>query len=342
MIPEVLEKLSAGENLTAVEGEAVLDYIMSGQASEAQIGALLMALRMKGETPEEICGFARTMRRHCVRIETNRSDPVDTCGTGGDGLDTFNISTGAALVAAGAGVPIAKHGNRSVSSACGSADVLVELGVNIDLKPEAVAQCIDEVGIGFLFAPNLHPAMKYAIGPRREMGVRTVFNMLGPLTNPAGAACQLLGVFSAAWVEPMAQALRHLGTQQAMVVHGRDGMDEISTVGETLVAELNDGEIETYSLTPEALEVFAAEPESLQGGDTAHSAQVLLSVLEGNGGPCYDIVMVNAGAAIYVGGLVSDLGEGMQQAAEALDSGAALEKLQALREFSQVHKSESL
>lgn len=342
MIPEVLEKLSEGENLTANEGEVVLDYIMSGQASDAQIGALLMALRMKGETPEEICGFARTMRRHCVRIKTERSDLVDTCGTGGDGLDTFNISTGAALVAAAAGVPIAKHGNRSVSSACGSADVLVELGVNIDLEPDAVGQCIDEVGIGFLFAPNLHPAMKYAIGPRRAMGVRTVFNLLGPLTNPAGASRQLLGVFSASWVEPMAQALKQLGSQQAMVVHGRDGMDEISTVGETLVAELQNGQIETYHLTPEALEVPAAEPESLQGGDTAQSAQVLLSVLEGKRGPCYDIVMANAGAAIYIGGLASDLREGMQLADQALDSGAAREKLQALREFSQAHKSESL
>ena len=338
MIPEVLEKLSEGHHLTAVEGEAVLDHIMSGQATDAQIGALLMTLRMKGETPEEICGFARTMRRHCVRVETGRADLVDTCGTGGDALNTFNISTGAALVAAAAGVPIAKHGNRSVSSACGSADVLMALDVNIDLQPEAVGQCIDEVGIGFLFAPNLHPAMKHAIGPRREMGVRTVFNLLGPLTNPAGATRQLLGVFSAQWLEPMAEGLKQLGTQRAMVVHGLDGMDEISTVAQTRVVELSDGQMDSYVLTPADLGVSAARPEDLLGADPAQSAQMLLSVWGGESGPRYDIVMVNAGAALYVGGLASDLDEGSQLAAEALDSGAALEKLQALREFSHAHE----
>ncbi len=337
MIPAVLEKLSRSEHLSAAEGEAIMEHIMSGQATGAQIGALLMALRMKGETAEEIGGFARTMRRHCVRIETNRQDLVDTCGTGGDGLDTFNISTAAALVAAAAGVPIAKHGNRSVSSACGSADVLVELGVNIDLPPAAVGECIDQIGLGFLFAPNLHPAMKHAIGPRREMGVRTVFNLLGPLTNPAGAARQLLGVFSPEWVEPMAEALSKLGAERAMIVHGLDGLDEISTMGETLVAELADGQIDTYHLTPETLGVPTAQPDSLIGGDTTQSAGILLSVLEGKRGPRYDIVMANAGAAIYVGGVAGDLNEGMQLAAQALDSGAALAKLQALREFSQTH-----
>jgi len=337
MIPAVLEKLSRSEHLSAAEGEAVLDYIMSGEATGAQIGALLMALRMKGETAEEIGGFARTMRRHCIRIETSRQDLVDTCGTGGDGLDTFNISTAAALVAAAAGVPIAKHGNRSVSSACGSADVLVELGVNIDLPPAAVGACIDQIGLGFLFAPNLHPAMKYAIGPRQEMGIRTVFNLLGPLTNPAGAARQLLGVFSPEWVEPMAEALNKLGAERAMVVHGLDGLDEISTMGETLVAELTDGQIDTYHLTPETLGVPTAQPDSLIGGDTTQSAEILLSVLAGNRGPRYDIVMANAGAAIYVGGVAGDLNEGMQLAAQVLDSGAARTKLQALREFSQTH-----
>ena len=338
MISEMLEKLSRREHLTAAEGEAILDYVMSGQATGAQIGALLMALRMKGETADEICGFARTMRRHCVRISCSRDDLVDTCGTGGDKLDTFNISTAAALVAAAAGVPIAKHGNRSVSSACGSADVLTELGVNIDLTADVVGQSIDRIGLGFLFAPNLHPAMKYAIGPRREMGIRTVFNLLGPLTNPAGATRQLLGVFSEEWVEPMAQALQQLGAERAMVVHGLEGLDEISTTGETLVAESKDGQTHTYRLTPEALGIPAVQPESLVGGDPTESAQMLLSVLQGKRGPRYDIVMANAGAAVYVGGVASDISEGMQRAAEALDSGAALEKLEALREFSQTHK----
>ncbi len=338
MISEVLEKLSRREHLTVSEGEAILDYVMSGQATGAQIGALLMALRMKGETAAEICGFARTMRRHCVRISCSCDNLVDTCGTGGDKLDTFNISTAAALVAAAAGVPIAKHGNRSVSSACGSADVLMELGVNIDLEPAAVGQCIDQIGLGFLFAPHLHPAMKYAIGPRREMAIRTVFNLLGPLTNPAGAPRQLLGVFSEEWVEPLAQALQQLGAEQAMVVYGLAGLDEISTMGETLVAELNNGQIDTYHLTPQALGVPAVDAESLVGGDPAESAQMLLSVLQGQRGPRYDIVMANAGAAIYVGGIASDISEGMQRAAEVIDSGAALEKLEALRDFSQTHK----
>ncbi len=334
MISATLEKLCRGEHLTAAQGEDILSYIMSGQATDAQIGALLMALRMKGETPEEICGFARTMRRHCVPIKTKRADVVDTCGTGGDALDTFNISTGAALVAAAAGIPIAKHGNRSVSSACGSADVLAALGVNITLDADAVGRCLDEVGFGFLFAPSLHPAMKYAIGPRREMGIRTVFNLLGPLTNPAGAQRQLLGVFAEEWVEPVAQALEQLGIQRALVVHGRDGLDEISTLGETVVAELVGTEVSTYTLIPEDLGLDRASVEDISGGTPEESAEILMGVLQGEGGPRYDIVVANAGAAIYVGGRAETVQEGVAQAAETVASGAALTKLEDLREFS--------
>ncbi len=334
MLSATLEKLSRREDLTASEGESVLSYIMSGEATDAQIGAFLMALRMKSETPQEICGFARTMRRHCVPIKTHRADVVDTCGTGGDALDTFNISTGAALVAAAAGIPIAKHGNRSVSSACGSADVLVALGVNIDLDAEAVGRCLDEIGFGFLFAPNLHPAMKYAIGPRREMGVRTVFNLLGPLTNPAGARRQLLGVFAEEWVEPVAEALHQLGTERALVVYGRDGLDEISTLGETTVAELADREVSSYTLAPEDLGLDRARVEDIGGGTPEESAEMLRRVLQGEGGPRYDIVVANAGAAVYIGGGAASIQEGTERAAEVIASGAAFSKLEELREFS--------
>jgi len=334
MLSTTLEKLSRREHLSATEGEEVFNQIMTGQAGPAQIGAFLMALRMKGETPEEICGFARTMRRHCVRIPTAREDVVDTCGTGGDALETFNISTAAAIVAAAAGVPIAKHGNRSVSSACGSADVLRALGVNIDLLPEQVAQCIDEIGIGFLFAPKLHPAMKHAIGPRREMGIRTVFNLLGPLTNPAGARRQLLGVFAEEWVVPMAEALQRLGTERAMVVYGRDGLDEVSTLGETAVAELADGRVRTYSLTVEELGLELGSAAALSGGTPDESAELLRAVLAGEPGPRYDIVLANAGAAIYVGGQAADIREGIQQAREVIASGAAFAKLAQLCEMS--------
>jgi len=334
MLSATLEKLSRREDLTASEGESVLSYIMSGEATDAQIGAFLMALRMKSETPQEICGFARTMRRHCVPIKTHRADVVDTCGTGGDALDTFNISTGAALVAAAAGIPIAKHGNRSVSSACGSADVLVALGVNIDLDAEAVGRCLDEIGFGFLFAPNLHPAMKYAIGPRREMGVRTVFNLLGPLTNPAGARRQLLGVFAEEWVEPVAEALHQLGTERALVVYGRDGLDEISTLGETTVAELADREVSSYTLAPEDLGLDRARVEDIGGGTPEESAEMLRGVLQGEGGPRYDIVVANAGAAVYIGGGAASIQEGTERAAEVIASGAAFSKLEELREFS--------
>ncbi|MFQ5809748.1 MAG: anthranilate phosphoribosyltransferase, partial [Armatimonadota bacterium] len=236
MVREAIAKLLDSQDLTADEARAVLDEIMSGDATDAQIGAILAALRMKGETPAEIAGFARTMREKCIAIETSREDVIDTCGTGGDALDTFNVSTVAAIIAAAGGAAVAKHGNVSVSSQCGSADVLKALGVNIEMSPEQVGRCLDEIGIGFLFAPALHPAMKHAMGPRRELGARTVFNILGPLTNPAKARRQLLGVYAPGLTEPLAAALLELGAEAALVVHGLDGLDELSTIGETRIS----------------------------------------------------------------------------------------------------------
>lgn len=334
MLKSALDKVVQRDNLTSDEAYEALNVIMSGAATEAQIGAFLIALRMKGETPAEIGGFARAMRDNAVRIETIRENVVDTCGTGGDPADTFNISTAAALVAAGAGVPIAKHGNRAVSSQCGSADVLKGLGVNTEASPEVVSRCLDEVGIGFLFAPSLHPAMKHAIGPRRELGLRTVFNILGPLTNPARATRQVLGVFDAAYTEPLAEALGEMGSEHVLVVHGADGLDEISTCGDTQVTELRDGSIRTVLWIPEQYGFERATLADLVGGDVDQCANTLTAVLAGEAGPQRDIAVLNAAAAIYVGGKAEDMEEGIGLAAEAIDSGAAREKLEGLREVS--------
>ncbi len=334
MIENALAKLVEGEDLSAEEAEEALNQIMQGKATEAQIGAFLVALRMKEETPEEIMGFARAMRANCVRINCRREGLLDTCGTGGDKLDTFNISTAAAFVAAAAGVPVAKHGNRSVSSQCGSADVLQALGVNIQASPQVIARCIDEIGIGFLFAPSLHPAMKHAIGPRRELKLRTVFNVLGPLTNPAGATRQVLGVFDEALTEPLACALRGLGAEHALVVHGLGGLDEISTIGETRVSELKDGKVATQTWRPEDFGIKRAELDDIAGGSVQESAQALLAVLEGEQGPRREIVALNAAAALYVGGVTGDVAEGLQVAYETIDSGAARRKLDELVELS--------
>lgn len=335
VLTETLAKVVDGHEIDDREAEAAMAEIMRGEATQAQIGAFLVALRMRGETVQEIEGFARAMRDNCISIRSRHRDLVDTCGTGGDALDTFNISTGAALVAAAAGVPIAKHGNRSVSSECGSADVLMELGVRIDLEPEQVEACLDEVGIGFLFAPALHPAMKHAIGPRRELGLRTVFNILGPLTSPAGAERQLLGVFDAELTEMMAETLGRLGSTHALVVHGLDGLDELSTLGPTQVAELCDGEVSTYTVEPEQFGLPRATAEDLAGGDPEQSAQVLVEAISGEGGARRDIVLLNAGAAIYVGGTCADLAEGIEMAAQAIDDDSAQEKLAALRDATQ-------
>jgi anthranilate phosphoribosyltransferase len=334
MFRQTLEKVVRGQDLSAGEAYAALDVVMRGEATDAQIGALLVALRMKGETAEEIGGLARAMRDNAVRIPTRHPDAVDTCGTGGDRADTFNISTTAAFVAAGAGVPIAKHGNRAVSSQCGSADVLRALGVNVEATPHVASRCLDEVGIGFLFAPTLHPAMRYAIGPRRELGLRTVFNILGPLTNPAGATRQLIGVFAPELTELLAEALRELGSEHALVVHGLVGMDEISTVGETQVTELRGGQIVTQTWTPEQFGLQRAPIEELAGGGPEECASLLTAVLNGEKGPRRDIVLLNAAAAIYVGGKATDMREGIALAQASLDEGCARAKLEALKEAS--------
>ncbi len=334
MIQDVLEKLVAGESLTGGQAETVMSEVMAGECTPAQIAGLLVALRMKGETPEEIAGFARAMRESCLRVQTKAVGLVDTCGTGGDALNTFNVSTAAAIVAAGAGVPIAKHGNRSVTSRCGSADVLRELGLDLDLTAQQIGWSIEEVGIGFLFAPNLHPAMRHAVGPRRELGIRTVFNILGPLTNPAGARRQLLGAPGPEWVPLMAAALRELGTDRALVVHGRDGLDEISTLGPTLVCEIEGMEMREYELTPEQFGLERVTPEALAGGEPAEAAQQIVALLEGERGPKRDIVLLNAAGAIYVGGKADSIEAAMPIAAESIDTGAARRKLRAMVRFS--------
>jgi anthranilate phosphoribosyltransferase len=335
MINETLEKVVDGHPVDRTEAQAAMSAIMGGECTPAQIGAFLIALRMRGETVDQISGFAEAMRSACVRIQTKHPNVVDTCGTGGDAMDTFNISTAAALVTAASGVPVAKHGNRSVSSKCGSADVLKQLGVRIDLEPSEVEACLDEVNIGFLFAPSHHPAMKHAIGPRRELGMRTVFNVLGPLTNPAGARRQLLGVFDPALTEVMAGTLGELGSEHALVVHGLDGLDEISTTGPTRVSELRDGTLRTYEVTPEDFDLRPVHPRDLFGGEPAQSAEVLLHALSGDACPARDIVALNAGGAIYVGGSAGSIEEGVEVAKATIDSGAAMDTLDALREMSQ-------
>jgi anthranilate phosphoribosyltransferase len=335
VIQETLEMVANGRDLTAGQAETVMSEIMAGECTPAQIAGLLVALRMKGETPEEIAGFAGAMRASCLRVRPKVEGLVDTCGTGGDVLDTFNISTAAALVAAGAGVPIAKHGNRSVSSECGSADVLRELGLNLEMTAEQVGWSIEEVGIGFLFAPYLHPAMRHAIGPRRELGIRTVFNILGPLTNPAGARRQVIGTFGPEWVPLVAGALRELGVERALVVHGLDGLDEISTLGPTLVNEVTGDEIRESEITPEEFGFQRATPEELAGGAPPEAAPELVALLEGKQGPKRDIVLLNAAAAIYVGGKAESIADGLESARESLDEGAARRKLRAMIQFSE-------
>jgi anthranilate phosphoribosyltransferase len=331
-IQEAISRVVSGENLSGAEAEAVMNSIMEGEATPAQIAGLLVGLRMKGETPEEVTAFARVMRRKATKIETRRENLVDTCGTGGDGTHTFNISTAAAFVVAGAEVPVAKHGNRSVSSRCGSADVLKEMGVNIEAPVETVARCIDEIGIGFLYAPMLHKAMKHAIGPRRELGIRTVFNILGPLTNPAGATSQVLGVFSPHLTVLMAQTLANLGSRRAFVVHG-DGMDEISLCGKTVVAEVNEGRIQSYLISPEDFGMQRTGMDEFVVSSPRESAEMILGVLRGERGPRRDIVLLNAAAGIMAGGKAESFNEAISFAEEAIDSGRALEKLTRLVEL---------
>ena len=329
-IREAIQKTVAGNSLSQQEAHLVATGIMEGQATDAQIAGLLMALRLKGETIDEITGFARTMREKATRIPCEVTDLVDNCGTGGDGRGTFNISTASAFVAAGAGCKVAKHGNRSVSSQCGSADVLKALGVNLQITPEKAANCIDQNGIGFLFAPLLHQAMKYAIGPRRELGVRTIFNVLGPLTNPAGARKQVMGVFDKRLTEPIANVLKNLGSEHVLVVHGEDGLDEITLSGKTTVSELKNGQITTYELEPSALGYKTVEGEVLKGGDDQANADIARHLLDGERGPMRDVVVINAGAVIYVSGLSPSIAEGVKMAEESIDSGEAKNKLDTL------------
>jgi anthranilate phosphoribosyltransferase len=330
MIQEAIQKLVSGQDIGGEGAREVMELIMSGQATDAQIGAFLIALRLKGETVDEIAGCARVMREKATPVKTKRTDLVDTCGTGGDGSGTFNISTAVAFVAAGAGLGVAKHGNRAMSSQCGSADVLAELGVNIEISPEKVGRCIDEAGIGFLFAPALHGAMKHAIGPRREIGTRTVFNVLGPLTNPAGAKCQLIGVYAPELTDKIAGVLGELGSQRAFVVHGSDGLDEITLTGSTRVSELRDGKVQTRDINPADFGLAVVDAAALKGGDAATNAQILRAVLDGKEGPALDIVLINAAAAIVAGGMAETLEEGLEKARTTVVDGAAraaLEKL---------------
>ncbi|MBD3184514.1 anthranilate phosphoribosyltransferase [Candidatus Poribacteria bacterium] len=334
MIKEAINMVVEGKDLSQEEAAEAMNEIMSGEATPAQIASFITALRLKGETVDEITGCARIMREKVTRIETNADLLIDTCGTGGDGAHTFNISTTTAFVAAGAGLHIAKHGNRSVSSKSGSADVLKALGVNIEADSTTVAKCIDEVGIGFLFAPMLHPAMKYAIGPRREIGIRTIFNVLGPLTNPAGAQVQIIGVYDAALTEPLAHVLKNLGSQRVFVVHGSDGLDEITITDKTYVSEMADGEVNSYTIDPEDFGMSKAEISHLVGGEAEENARITMDILKGEKGPRRDIVLLNSAVTIMAGGLADNLIEGIQVAAEAIDLGKALEKLELLKKCS--------
>ena len=321
-------------NLSADAMRAVMRLIMTGAATPAQIGGFLIGLRMKGETVEEIAAAADVMRELATRIGVSGPHLVDTCGTGGDGVHTFNISTAAAFVVAAAGGKVAKHGNRSVSSKSGSADVLEAAGVSLDLTPEQVARCVNEIGVGFLFAPKFHAAMKHAIGPRREMGVRTIFNLLGPLTNPAGAPNQVIGVFSEQWVEPLAEVLQKLGSEHVLVVHAEDGMDEISIGAPTRVAELKDGRVRVFTIQPEQFGFARGDVKKLGVTSPAESLAIIRGVFDNQPGPAHDIVALNAGAAIYAAGLAPNLDAGVKKAAEVIASGAARAKFDALTALS--------
>jgi anthranilate phosphoribosyltransferase len=329
MLKPYIAKLVQRQNLTSKEAEEALDVIMTGQATQAQIGGYLLALRMKGETVDEIAGSVRSMRAHASKVDLGKAGVVDNCGTGGDGAHTFNVSTAASFAIAGAGRTVAKHGNRAMSSKCGSADVLAALGVNINLGPDKAAACINGVGIGFLFAPNFHPAMKHAAGPRRELGQRTIFNLLGPLSNPAGADLQLVGVFEPALTQTLAEVLRALGTKAALVVHGAGGLDELTTSGINHVSHLKGGAVKSFFINPADYGLRPAGPEDMRGGEAGETAEILHDILSGaDKGPRRDVVLLNAGAALAVE--TGDFAKGIEEARASIDSGAALAKLDAL------------
>ncbi len=343
MIKEAIAKLVERQDLSEPEMIGVMDQIMGGEATPAQVGAFITALRMKGETIAEIVGAARVMRARATPIQVggvvdidrddinvDRETIIDTCGTGGSGTKSFNISTTVAIAVAACGGKVAKHGNRSITSACGSADVLEKLGVNLDVSPERVGRCVDEIGVGFLFAPALHGAMKHAIGPRREIGIRTIFNILGPLTNPAGADRQVLGVFREDLVEPLARVLLSLGCRRGFVVHGSDGMDEITLTGPTLIAAISGGAVELQTIEPEQFGFKRCRLTALQGGDAEQNAAIVKAILSGEPGPKRDIVVLNGAYALVAAGLADSLDSGIELLQEVLDNGNALETLDAL------------
>jgi anthranilate phosphoribosyltransferase len=329
-----IRRVTERSDLSETEMLDVMRLIMTGKATPAQIGGLLIGLRMKGETVDEITAAARVMRELATPVPVRGDHLVDTCGTGGDGASTFNISTASALVTAAAGAQVAKHGNRSVSSSCGSADVLEAAGVNLELSADQVAHCVEKIGVGFLFAPRHHSAMKHAIGPRKEMGVRTLFNLLGPLTNPAGAPNQVLGVFSSHWLDPLAQVLRNLSSRHVMVVHADDGLDEISIGASTQVAELKGGAISCYRISPGQFGMQTGSVAGLGVADAAASLEIINAVFDDTPGPARDIVLLNAGAAIYVSGVADSLESGVEAARQAVASGGARQKFQQLIETS--------
>ncbi|MBW2163859.1 MAG: anthranilate phosphoribosyltransferase [Deltaproteobacteria bacterium] len=336
-LKKAISDVVSRKDLSQAEISSVMEIIMEGEATPAQIGALLMGLRMKGETVDEIAGAAKVMREKAIRIHVNLSPGeslVDTCGTGGDGAQTFNVSTTAAFVVSGAGVKVAKHGNRSVSSRSGSADVLEALGVNLALSPEDVARAVETIGMGFMFAPALHPAMKYAIGPRREIGIRTIFNVLGPLTNPAWANVQLLGIYDPMLTRLLAEVLGRLGSKRAWVVHGEGGLDELSLLGKSVVAQWDKNEAKEFVIRPEDAGLKPCKVEDLRGGDAEENAEILKEILSGKTGPKRDMVLLNAGAAIFLADKAKSLKEGVVLAAESIDSMEAMKKLEALKAFS--------
>ncbi|MEZ5877497.1 MAG: anthranilate phosphoribosyltransferase [Tepidamorphaceae bacterium] len=328
---DMIAKVATGESLSIKDARKAFDIMMTGEATPSQIGGFLMALRVRGETVDEITGAAETMRSKMLRVEAP-DDAMDVVGTGGDGSGTYNISTATAFVVAATGVPVAKHGNRALSSKSGAADVLAALGINIELGPDKIAEAIREAGLGFMFAPMHHAAMKH-VGPTRvELGTRTIFNLLGPLSNPASVKRALVGVFSRDWVEPVAHVLKQLGMERAWVVHGSDGLDEITTTGPTYVASLEDGKVTAFEIDPQAVDISLADPAYLKGAGAEHNATALRGVLNGDRGPYRDIVLMNAGAALLIAGKAKDLQAGVNLAAEAIDCGAALERLAKLVE----------
>jgi len=336
MFKQAIQKLLMREDLSEQEVMDIMNCIMEGNATQAQIGGFLTALRFKGETVEEITGCAKVMREKAERINPNVEYCIDTCGTGGDGADTFNISTAAAIIAAAGGAIVAKHGNRAMSSRSGSADVLEALGVNIALTPGQVKECIEEVGIGFMFAQTFHKSMKYAAGPRKELGIKTIFNILGPLTNPANAKGQVLGVFDKNMTEVMASVLQKLGTERAMVVHGTDGLDEISTTSSTKVSELKNGQIFSYYLDINEYGLPRAGINDIKGGDAVTNAEIIKSIFAGEKGPGRDIVLINAAAALYVAKVADSISEGLKLATDVIDTGRAAMKLNELKNFTTV------